>query len=240
MKVEGKMGDSVADAREKAIQKQSNTGERQEEQRETRRFRVRMILFGILILHYFFFPRIFPSHDMMGQEGLKRIIVQGIAILPAMFCLAVTVLAEGILWFLRKRQRIAEFNKWMVWSWVFLLCVNGWWCGMETRNLLHAVQDWKLMAEAESGQDSLDLPDRKGIDQVSFRSWRIQKTSTMGVTRGYYLKNAARTFSFPLGKELKRRQSIESFADQELTVYYYHYSHVPVRICAGEQILAGE
>ena len=135
---------------------------------------------------------------------------------------------------------MAEVRKGMVWTWLFLLCVNGWWCGMEARNLLYAVQDWKLVSEAESGQDRSGLQDEKGIKKVSFRSWRIQKTSSMGVTRGYYLKNAARTFSFPIGNDLQRKQSIEHYTDQELTVYYYRYSHVPVRICVGEQVLAGK
>lgn len=111
---------------------------------------------------------------------------------------------------------------------------------METRNLLYGIQDWKLVEETNSRKDLSDLSERPGIDHVSFRSWKIHKTSSMGVTRGYYLKNAARTFSFPIGKDQQRKQDIENYADQELTVYYYHYSHVPVRICAGEQVLAGE
>lgn len=240
MKNESEKESSVINAKGKNGQKQAIKVESRRNQKAAKRYRLWMILFTVLILHYFLFPRIYPSHDIMGQEGLKRIIVQGIAILPAMFCMAVTILVEGILWLRHKRWKIAEIGKWMLWSWVFVFCANVWWCGMETRNLLYGIQDWKLVEETNSRKDLSDLSERPGIDHVSFRSWKIHKTSSMGVTRGYYLKNAARTFSFPIGKDQQRKQDIENYADQELTVYYYHYSHVPVRICAGEQVLAGE
>ena len=240
MKDESEKGIPVRNSQGKNGQKQAIIAGSQGKLKAAKRYQVWMILFAVLILHYFLFPHIYPSHDLMGQEGLKRVIVQGIAILPAMFCMAVTILAEGILWLRQNRRKIADMGKWMIWSWVFVFCVNVWWCGMETRNLLHAVQDWKLVEETDSGKNRSDISEQPGIDCVSFQSWKIQKTSSMGVTRGYYLKNAARTFSFPIGKDLQRKQDIESYADQELTVYYYHYSHVPVQICAGEQIIAGE
>ncbi|MDE6851526.1 MAG: hypothetical protein K2J67_03430 [Lachnospiraceae bacterium] len=200
----------------------------------------RMILFAVLILHFFLLPHLVPSQDTMGQEGLKRVIIQGLASLPAMFCLAGTILAEGIIWFRRKKREMAEIRKSFILIWLFLLCVNGWWCLAETGTLVHALQDWKNVSKTASipGEHTGETQE-DGIDCVSFQSWNIQKTSSMGVTRGYYLKNSARTFSFPLGKNLQRIRNLERYADQKLTIYYYHHSHVPVRICAGDQVLAG-
>lgn len=222
------------------LQKQFITWEEQREKKRGKQVRVWMILFGVLILHFFLFPRLLPTHDTMGQEGLKRVIVQGIAVLPAMYCLAGTILAEGILWFLHKKQNMAEIGKGRILIWLFLLCVNGWWCATESCDLLGAVQDWKIMKEAESAQEMINPWERDGIDRVSFRSWKIQETSSGGKNRGYYLKNSARTFTFPIGNDPQRKQNIENYADRELTVYYYHHSHVPVRIYAGDQILAGD
>lgn len=203
--------------------------------------RIWMILYAVLILHFFLFPVLVPSQDTMGQEGLKRVIVQGLASLPAMFCLAGSILVEGIFWFRQKRREMTEIRKGYIVIWLFLLCVNGWWCVAESGTLVHAMQDWKIVAKSASisGEEDPGETKENGIDSVSFQSWKIQKTSSMGMTGGYYLKDSARTFSFPLGKNIQRKQKLERYEDRELTVYYYHYSHVPVRICAGDQVLAG-
>lgn len=203
---------------------------------ERKRIRVWIILFSVLILHFYLFPHLVPAHDVVGREGLMRVLVQEIAILPAMFCLAATIGAEGIFWYIHKKREKAEIRKGFVMLWLVLLCVNFWWCVSETRRFADAVQDWNCMKEAEITQGKQNPWERDGVDRVVFKNWTIHERSS----GSFSIQNAARTFSFPMGDDLKRKQRIESDRDAELTIYYYHRSHVPLRVCAGDRILAGD
>lgn len=208
--------------------------------RERKRIRVWIILFSVLILHYYLFPRLVSAHDVVGHEGLMRVLAEEIAILPAMFCLVATIGVEGIFWYIHKKQEKAEIRKGFVTLWLVLLCVNLWWCVTETRRFTGAVQDWNCMKEAEIRQGKQNPWERDGVDRIVFKNWTIQKSSSKRPSGNFSIQNAARTFSFSMGNDRKRKQRIESERDAELTIYYYHHSHVPLRVCAGNQVLAGD
>lgn len=208
--------------------------------RERKRIHIWIILFSVLILHYYLFPHLVPARDVVGREGLLRVLVQEIAILPAMLCLAVTIGAEGILWYIQKKREKAEIRKGFVLLWLVLLCVNLWWCVQESRRFTGAVQDWNCMKEAEIKQENQEPWERDGVDRIVFKNWTVQKSSSKSSSGNFSIQNAARTFSFAMGKDQKRKQRIESERDAELTIYYYYHSRVALRVCAGEQVLAGD
>lgn len=214
--------------------------ERGQIMRERSRIRIWIILFSVLILHFYIFPHLLPTHDVVGKEGLMRVLVQEIAMLPAMFCLAATIGVEGILWYIHKKQENTGIRKGFVILWVVLLCVNLWWCVTESGKLADAVQDWNCMKEAERKQGKQEPWERDGVDRVVFKNWTVHESSSKRSSRNFYIQNAARTFSFLMGEDRKRKQRIESDRDAELTIYYYHHSHVPLRVCAGNRILAGD
>lgn len=208
--------------------------------RERKRIRVWIILYSVLILHYYLVSRLVSAHDVVGREGLMRVLAQEIAILPAMFCLEATIGVEGVLWYIHKKREKAEIRKGFVTLWLVLLCVNLWCCVTETRRFTGAVQDWNCMKEAEIRQGKQDPWERDGVDRIVFKNWTIQKSSSRRSSGNFSIQNAARTFSFSMGNDRRRKQRIESDRDAELTIYYYHHSHVPLRVCAGNQVLAGD
>ena len=146
--------------------------------RERKRIHIWIIVFSVLILHYYLFPHLVPARDVVGREGLLRVLVQEIAILPAMFCLAVTIGAEGILWYIQKKRKKAEIRKGFVLLWLVLLCVNLWWCVQESRRFTGAVQDWNCMKEAEIKQENQEPWERDGVDRIVFKNWTVQKSSS--------------------------------------------------------------
>lgn len=208
--------------------------------RERTHIRVWSILFSVLILHFYLFPRLLPTHDVMGKEGLKKILVQGIAMMPAMFCLAASMTVEGIRWYIQKKREKAEIRKGIVILWLALLCVNLWWCISETEGFADAVQDWNCMEEAEKDQETEHPWQRAGIDRAVLKNWTFHNNSSKGSAGSSYLQNADRTLSFSIGKDRERKIRIESAIDEELTIYYYHHSKVPLCIRAGDEVLAGE
>lgn len=184
-----------------------------------------------------------PTTSWIGEEGLRRAVVNGFVYLPAMLYMTIGAII-GIIAINRQSNRLEkeehmssiESGKGVVRfisvAMILIICV---WVKVTVRDL-------RIGAGAV-------------IDQRNHRIEAIVlEKPTVKVHKRSYGRNAykgplyfeikadnlEKAFKIPASYKLK--DAIEAYIEEngEITVYYYEYSRVVKAVCCGEEVLAGE
>lgn len=184
-----------------------------------------------------------PTTSWIGEEGLRRAVVNGFVYLPAMLYMIIGAIV-GIIcmninsYRLEKEKHMSSIEsgkgiaRFLGVAMILLICI---WVKV-------TVRDVSIGAGA--------LIDQKNLTVRAI----VLEEPTVKVHKRSYGKNAykgplyfeikadnlEKSFKIPASYKLKDAIEAQVEAGEEITVYYYEHSRVVKKVCGGEEVLVGE